>query len=139
MAIKKTATKTTAVKETVAKATDAKETAAKAADVKETAVKEAAVKESVEVKAAEKKAPVEKKTAEKKAPVKKTALKETVMVQYMGNEVSTDDLMKKVKEYWTKQLKNKVGDMKSVTLYVKPEEGKAYFVINEDVTGYVEM
>lgn len=106
---------------------------------KKTAAKETAVKEAMAKTAEEKKAPVEKKTAEKKAPAKKAAVKETVMVQYMGNEVSTADLMKKVKEHWTKQLKNKVGDMKSVTLYVKPEEGKAYFVINEDVTGYVEM
>lgn len=80
-----------------------------------------------------------KKTTTRKAPAKKAAVKETVMIQYMGKEVSTDDLMKKVKEYWTKELKNKAGDLKSVTLYVKPEEGKVYFVINEEVTGSVEL
>lgn len=112
------------------------------------ATKKAAAKETVaaEVKT-EKKAPAKTtaakaaapKTGAKKTTVKKTAVKETVYVQFMGNEVSTDEIMKKVKENWTKVLKNKVGDMKSVTLYVKPEEGKAYFVINDDVTGSVEL
>ncbi|MDO5539087.1 MAG: DUF6465 family protein [Eubacteriales bacterium] len=112
------------------------------------ATKKAATKETVaaEVKT-EKKAPAKTtaakkttaKTAVTKTTVKKTAVKETVYVQFMGNEVSTDEIMKKVKENWTKVLKNKVGDMKSVTLYIKPEEGKAYFVINDDVTGSVEL
>ena len=106
----------------------AKETAAKEKTVKTTPVKETA-----EIEKAVKKAPA------KKVSAKKAAVKETIMVQYMGKEVSTDDLMKKVKEYWTKELNNKVGDLKSVTLYVKPEEGKTYFVINEDVTGSVEI
>lgn len=105
----------------------------RAAAAKETAAKEKTVKTTP----AKKTAAIE--TAVKKAPAKKAAVKETIMVQYMGKEVSTDDLMKKVKEYWTKELKNKVGDLKSVTLYVKPEEGKTYFVINEDVTGSVEI
>lgn len=101
----------------------AKETTAKTTPKKETSTIETEVK----------------KTPAKQAPAKKTAVKETVMVQYMGKEVCTDELMKKVKEYWTKELKNKAGDLKSVTLYVKPEEGKTYFVINEDVTGSVEI
>lgn len=80
-----------------------------------------------------------KTTAAKKAPAKKAALKETVVLQYAGKEIEYTDVMKKVKEYWTKKLKNKVGDMKSVTVYLKPEEDKAYFVINDDETGSVEL
>lgn len=74
-----------------------------------------------------------------KTAAKKTAVKETVYLQYMGKEISKEELMKQVKEIWTKQLKNKAGDMKSVTLYLKPEENRAYYVINGDVTGSVEM
>ncbi|MDO4343512.1 MAG: DUF6465 family protein [Eubacteriales bacterium] len=122
--------------------------ATKKAVTSEPVVKEAAkepVKKAVDKKPVEKKASVEKKAApvEKKAPAKKaaakTAVKETVVLQYLGREISTADVMKKVKEYWTKELKNKVGDMKSVSLYLKPEENKAYFVINGDVTGAVEL
>lgn len=78
------------------------------------------------------------KTAAKKTTAKK-AVKETVYLQYMGKEIDKEDLMKQVKEIWTKQLKNKVGDMQSVTLYLKPEENKAYYVINGDVTGSIDM
>ena len=83
------------------------------------------------------------KTPEKKQPVKRAAAKkavaETVYLQYLGKEINKADLMKQVKDIWTKELKNKVGDMKSVTLYLKPEENKAYYVINEEVTGSIDM
>lgn len=115
-----------AVKTTTGKAAAAK--AAKAVEAVAETVKEAAV-ETTEV----------VKTTVKKTASKKTALKETVYLQYMGKEIKKDDLMKQVKEIWTKELKNKVGDMKTVTLYLKPEENKAYYVINEEVTGSVEM
>lgn len=48
------------------------------------------------------------------------AAKQTIYVQYMGDEITTDEIMKKIKEYWTKELKKKVSEMKNVTVYVKP-------------------
>lgn len=78
-------------------------------------------------------APAKKKTAAKKA------VTETVYLQYLGKEINKEDLMKRVKEIWTKNLKKKVGDMKSVTLYLKPEENKTYYVINDEVTGSIDM
>ena len=33
----------------------------------------------------------------------------------------------------------KESELKSLTLYVKPEESAAYYVINDDVTGKVEL
>lgn len=102
------------------------------------------VEKNAEVKTAEKTVVAETKAAEKKAPAKKapakkTAVKQEVIVQFYGKEVKTDDLMKQVKEIWTKVLKNKVGDMKSVSLYVKPEESAVYYVVNGDVTGKIEL
>lgn len=81
-------------------------------------------------------------TAEKpaaKTPAKKAVVKEKVYLQYLGKEIDSEDVMKKVKEQWTKVLKNKVGDIKSITIYMKPEENAAYYVINGDVTGNVEL
>lgn len=99
----------------------------KATVVKETAVKEVAAKEAPAKKA-------------EKAPAKKTTvLKEQVVLQFAGKDVDTAEIIKQVKKYWTKELKYKVGDMKSVTLYLKPEESKAYFVVNGDVTGSIEL
>ena len=79
------------------------------------------------------------KTAAKKAPAKKTEVKEAVYLQYLGKEINKDDLMKQVKEIWTKELKHKVSELKSVTLYLKPEENAAYYVINEETTGRIAL
>ncbi len=95
-----------------------------------------AAEAAVEVNAAEVKTETTKAA---KAPAKKTALKETVLMQWYGKEVNKDDLMKQVKEIWTKQMKKKVGEMKTVTIYLKPEENMAYYVINEEVSGNIAL
>ena len=74
-----------------------------------------------------------------KAPAKKAAVKETIYLQYLGKEIDKEDLMKQVKEIWTKEQKRKVSDMKSVSLYLKPEENAAYYVINEEVSGKIDL
>ena len=35
--------------------------------------------------------------------------------------------------------KNKVGDMKDVKIYLKPEESAAYYVVNGDTTGKIDL
>lgn len=114
-AAKKATATTTRAAKTVSK------TAKEAAEKVETTAKEA------------------KKAVAKKAPAKKTAVKETVYLQYLGKEIDKDALTKQVKEIWTKQMKKKVADLKSITLYLKPEENTAYYVINDDVTGSIEL
>lgn len=76
-----------------------------------------------------------KPAAAKKAPAKKVALKSTLTVQFDGKSYSEEDLVKIAKDIWRYDLKKKVGDFKSVDLYVKPEESKAYYVINGQFTG----
>lgn len=106
----------------------AKDVAAKADQIAE--------KVSAEVKEAPK---AVKKAAGRKTASARKAVKETVYLQYLGKEINKDDLMKEIKEIWTKQMKKKVSDMKSVTIYLKPEENMAYYVINDDVTGNIEL
>ena len=116
-----------------------------AAPVKETET--TTKKEETTVKATPEKENSAKKAAEeavKKAPAKRTAakkadIKETIYLQYLGKEIDKDDIMKQIKEVWTKQLKKKVGDIKTVAIYLKPEENAAYYVVNGDVTGSVEL
>ncbi|MEE0419616.1 MAG: DUF6465 family protein [Lachnospiraceae bacterium] len=134
---KKTASKTEVKadkKETVKKETKAE--AEKAAPTAAEAPKKA---EEPKAAVAKTKTAPEKKTPAKKAPAKKAAIKETVFLQYGGKEISNEDVVKKVKEIWTKTLKNKVGDIKTISIYLKPEENMAYYVINDDVTGSVEL
>lgn len=115
--------------------------AVKAVDVKpaETAeVKEEVSKapaKSAAKKTPAKKAPAKKETAAKKTSVKKAEIKQSVHLQFGGKSYTTEDLVKIAKDVWKYDLKQKPGDFKSVELYVKPEEGVVYYVINKDVTG----
>lgn len=128
-AAKKTAAAETPVEKTVSAKQDKK--TVKAAEVK------TAEKEVKEVKPAKTAKAAAKPAA--KAPAKKAAVKETIYLQYLGKEIDKEDLMKQVKEIWTKEQKRKVSDMKSVSLYLKPEENAAYYVINEEVSGKIDL
>ena len=104
-------------------------------------VKAAEATETKEVKAeapkAEaKKAEEPKKETAKKAPAKRTAAKDiktSVVVQFAGKEVTEKDLIAAVKKAYTKKG-NKVGDIKTIEIYVKPEESAAYYVVNGEAS-----
>ena len=124
----KTEVKTAAVKETAKKETVKKETVKKA-PVKKEAVKAETVKAEAVKKETAKKAPA------KKAAAKKAELKSEVHIQFEGKSYSQDDLMKMAKDVWKYDLKQKVGDLTRVELYVKPEENMVYYVMNKEMTG----
>ena len=122
----------------------AEKTVDKKAEVKTEAKAEAAAK-------AEKPAKAEpaKKTAAKKEPAKKTAAKKTVKaekpavtqniyVQFAGNEFLTADLVAKVTENWV-ALGHRASSIKSLDLYVKPEDMAAYYVINGKESGKIAL
>ena len=110
-----------------------KKTTTKAAEVKEVKV-EAPKAEAVKVeapKAEAKKAPAKKATTAKK----ETAKAETVItIQYQGNEVTVASVEEKVKAAFVAEG-HKASTIKSLNIYVKPEEYAAYYVINGEVTG----
>ena len=94
------------------------------------------VKTAVETKAVEEKA-VE--AVEKKA-VKKTTKSAAIQViyQFEGREVTEKELITKVKEIWTSKG-NKIKDITSLNIYIKPEEEMAYYVINDVENGKIEL
>ena len=89
-------------------------------------------------KAAEK--PAAKKPAAKKTAAKKTSAKKDIkvkaIVEYYGKQVEEKEIIASVKKAWTKSGR-KVGEIKSIDLYIKPEEGAVYYVINGVDTGAV--
>jgi len=125
-------------KKATTKATEVKE-------VKEVKV-EAPVAEVKEVKAEAKKAPAKKApakkaaTTEKKAPTKKAAAKaETVITLEFGDYTA---VMSTVEEKVKAQIVAegvKASAIKSLNIYVKPFENAAYYVVNGDVTGKVDL
>ena len=74
------------------------------------------------------------KTAKKSAAKKE--IKTEVVLQYGEKEVNTKDMIASVKKDWTKQ-KHKISEIKSIELYVKPEDYAVYYVINGEHTGKV--
>ena len=140
----KAAVKTEAIetKAGKAKAIETKKDTTKAIETR------AAVLKDPEPAAEEPKKTAAKKAAPKKTTAKTTAVKRTtkkaelkteLFLQFSGKEYSEKEVLQKVKEVWTKELKNKVGDMKDVKIYLKPEEFAAYYVINGDTTGKVDL
>lgn len=107
---------------------------AKAAPVVEKVVEKTAP--AVE-KAAEKVVEETKEAAKKvrKAAPKKE-MKTTLIVEHQGKQVEDKDMIAAVKKAWTKSGR-KIGDIKTMTLYVKPEEAAVYYVINTTETGSV--
>lgn len=122
---------------TIAPKAEEKKTEVKKVEIVEAAPAKAPVKET-EAKAEAKKAPAKaaaKKAPAKKAPAKKAEPKTEICVQFSGKSYSQDDLMKMAKDVWKYDLKQKVGELASVELYVKPEENMVYYVMNKDFTG----
>lgn len=111
-----------------------------AAKVEEKKVEAKKVVEEKKAAPAKKAAAPKKETAKKVAPVKKettvkAATKVSVNLQFAGKEYKAEDFEKMAKDVWQYDLGKKVADLKSVDLYVKPEENKVYYVMNGDVTG----
>ena len=115
------------VKETVQDiAKKAKDVVTKTADTAEKTVKKAETK----VKAAPKK-PAAKKAA-------KEVLKPEITVQYQNLEVTTEVVEERVKAQFAAEG-HRVGTIKKLNIYVKPEEYAAYYVINDKFTGRVDL
>ena len=93
----------------------------KATAVKPAVIKPAAVK------------PAAKKTTKTTA---KKEIKVRAVVEYYGKQVEEKDMIANVKKAWTKSGK-KVGDIKTMELYIKPEEAAVYYVINGTESGAV--
>lgn len=100
---------------------NAAKAAAKAAPKTET------VKAVVEAPAAK---PVEttKKAPAKKAPAKKADPKACVVIEFAGKQIVAKDVLDKaVKAY---EEAHKGAEIKTIEVYVKPEENVAYYVVN---------
>ena len=139
-AVKETAEKVEeAAKETVEKATEkATETVA---EVKETA-KETAEKAKT---ATTRKTAAAKKTVKEKADAVKTETKRKVtrkptkkiVLQYLGKEFDEAELTERA----IAQFNSVEGGVavKTITMYLKPEDDAAYYVINDQYTGRVDF
>ena len=65
-------------------------------------------------------------------------MKTSLFVEQQGLQVNEKDIVAKIKEIWLNDG-NKIKDIKDLKLYVKPEEFMAYYVINDDISGKIEL
>ena len=140
------ATKTVTKKQETAAKTEPANAKAEAVKAEAETVKKAEpvkaepVQKAETAKAAPEKKTTARKTAVKKTTAKKPAVKREIkvntVVEYYGKQVEEKDMVAAVKKAWTKAGR-KVGDIKTMELYIKPEEGAVYYVINGVDTGAV--
>ena len=139
--VKTEAPKAEVKKAAPAKKAAAKKPAAKKAPAKKPAAKKAAPAKKAPAKAAAKapaKKAAAKKPAAKKAPAKKAAPakivepKKFIIQNSADQSISYTEIVKKVNKAYKDTIK-------SLEIYVKSEENKAYYVVNGGVTGSVDL
>lgn len=125
--------KTTTKGKVAAKKDVTTDKAAEKKTTKKAATKKAAEKKTTTKKAAAKK-PAGKKTTTKKVP-------KAVFVEYCGaqTKIDVESYEEKVKEIWLNDWKRLARDLKQIDIYIKPEDGKVYFVVNGTEHGAIDL
>ena len=126
------ATRTT-TKKAELKTSTAKPTTEKEAPAKKTTTVKAAVKGTV------KKATTRKTTVRKTASKKAVSLNTEVYVQWLGKEVYERDIIENIKKVWTEEMGKKESELVDLKIYIKPEDNGAHYVLNGDITGFIEL
>ncbi len=64
-------------------------------------------------------------------------MKSTFTVEFSGNQAESKEVIAKAKKVWVDEggQNRKVKDLKTLDLYVKPEENAVYYVFNEEESG----
>ena len=57
-------------------------------------------------------------------------MKSNIFVEYCGKQLEDKAIVATVKKAWT-EAGHKLGDIKTMNLYIKPEENAVYYVINQ--------
>ena len=136
-AARKAVSEAQAVARKVAAVEKAAETSEKAEPGTEEKETKTAAKET---KAAAKTVVEETKKAARKATTRRSKkdMKVNAYVEYYGKQVHENTMIADVKKAW-KKSGHKIGEIKTMDLYIKPEESKVYYVINETESGSVEF
>ena len=126
------------------KAAPAKKAEPKKAAEKTEAKKPAAKKATTTKKATTaKKATAAKKPAAKKATTAKKAaapeVKANIVLQYGDKNVTYDTIVTNAKNNFKFEMGGDVDSIKKLSVYVKPEENSAYYVVDDKVQGRIDL
>ena len=79
--------------------------------------------------------PLRAEQAAKKA-AKKAQAADEVFIQFGGKEISHKEILNRIRENYKESGATDI--ITSLKAYVKPEESRIYYVINEDINGSIE-
>lgn len=79
--------------------------------------------------------PIKEAHAAKKA-AKKAQAADEVILQFGGKEISHKEILSRVREAY--KASGATDLITSLKVYVKPEESKIYYVINQNITGSMD-
>ena len=132
------------VKAAPAKAEEKKAAPAKKAEPKKAAEKTEAKKPVAKKAVATKKAAPAKKATEAKKPAAKkvaatTEVKTNIVLQYGDRNVTYDTIVTNAKNNYQYEMGGDVEAMKKLSVYVKPEENAAYYVVDDKVQGRIDL
>jgi len=106
---------------------------------KKTATKSTTKKPKEEKKTVTKSTDAKKEAITKTVTSKASKVKTSMVLQYQSLEVDIETLIQKVKVMWIEAHGKQEKDIKSLQLYMKPEEYSAYYVINDTVKGRIDL
>ena len=105
--------------------------------------KKAPAKKATAKKTTTKKATAKKTTTKKAASTAKkaTATKPNVMIeiQYSYKHISNEELVQKSLDNYQYDLKGDPSKVKKLSIYVKPQEDKAYYVVDDKISGDIDI
>lgn len=61
-------------------------------------------------------------------------MKSSMYLEFQGKQLDEKELVVAAKKIWVENG-NKASELKSLKLYIKPEENQAYYVFNDEVFG----
>lgn len=73
---------------------------------------------------------VEKTGQETKKPVKTAKKEEKIFVEFGGRQILVNDVAESAKAHYKALFEKENGVLKTLELYIKPEENVAYYVAN---------
>ncbi|MBE6000001.1 MAG: hypothetical protein E7239_01135 [Sarcina sp.] len=80
----------------------------------------------------------EEKSKKEKKSAEETVAEETVYLQFEGKEISLEEVETAIKENYD-SVKKGEDEPTDIKIYLKPEDQKAYYVINCDYAGEVDI
>ncbi|MEG1958168.1 MAG: DUF6465 family protein [Lachnospiraceae bacterium] len=72
---------------------------------------------------------------EQEVQMEEDLIEKSMHIEIADKTFTQEDFIKTVKDIWKCDLSREISEIKSIDLYVKPEDSKVYYVINNEETG----